>query len=86
VLYQILIERSVVKYLKRILETDYYLIKIKIQSLANDPRPNGSIKLKGRNAYRIRQGDYRIIYEIRDKALVIIVVTVGHRREIYRIK
>jgi mRNA interferase RelE/StbE len=65
VLYQILIERSVVKYLKRIPEKDYYLIKTKIQSLAADPRPNGSIKLKGRNAYRIRQGDYRINYEIR---------------------
>jgi mRNA interferase RelE/StbE len=85
VLYQIVVERLVIKYLKRIPETDYYLIKNKIKSLANDPRPNGSIKLKGRNAYRIRQGDYRIIYEIRDKALLIIVVTVGHRKEIYRI-
>jgi mRNA interferase RelE/StbE len=76
----------VVKYLKRIPESDYYLIKTKIQSLVTHPRPNGSIKLKGRNAYRVRQGDYRIIYEIRDKALLIIVVTVGHRKEIYRIK
>jgi mRNA interferase RelE/StbE len=84
VLYQIVIERSVVKFLKHIPETDYYLIKAKIQSLANDPRPYGSIKLKGRNAYRVRQGDYRIIYEIRDKALLVCIVTVGNRKDIYR--
>ncbi len=83
-LYQIAIERSVIKFLSRIPETDYHHIKAKIQSLATDPRPNGSIKLKGRNAYRVRQGDYRILYEIRDKALLIVVVTVGHRKEIYR--
>lgn len=85
-LYHVLIERSVVKYLKRIPQSDYCLIKAKIQLLATNPRPDGSIKLKGRNAYRIRQGDYRIIYEIRDKALIIIVINVGHRKEIYKIK
>jgi mRNA interferase RelE/StbE len=84
VLYRILIERSVVKFLKHIPEKDYYPIKAKIQSLAHDPRPYGSIKLKGRNAYRVRQGDYRIIYEIRDQALIVSIITVGNRKDIYR--
>ncbi|MGI8966712.1 MAG: type II toxin-antitoxin system RelE family toxin [Limisphaerales bacterium] len=48
------------------------------------PRPSDVKKLKGRSAWRIRVGDYRVIYEIHDRILRIIVVTIGHRREIYR--
>lgn len=54
-----------------------------IYKLAENPRPHGCKKLKGREAYRVRLGDYRIIYEIRDKVLVITVVDVGHRKDIY---
>ena len=54
-----------------------------IRKLANDPRPHGHIKLKGREAYRIRVGNYRVIYEIHDKQLLVLVVEVGHRRDIY---
>jgi mRNA interferase RelE/StbE len=51
--------------------------------LANDPRPAGCKKLKGRDGYRIRVGDYRIIYQIIDHVLVVEVVALGHRKDIY---
>jgi mRNA interferase RelE/StbE len=54
-----------------------------IYKLAENPRPFGYKKLKNREAYRVRLGDYRIIYEIQDKVLIITVVDVGHRRDIY---
>ncbi len=57
-----------------------------IHSLAENPRPNGYIKLKGKDAYRIRVGDYRIIYEIIDKILLVDVIDVGHRSDIYEPK
>ncbi|WP_199563232.1 type II toxin-antitoxin system RelE family toxin [Runella aurantiaca] len=51
--------------------------------VGEDPRPFGYKKLKGREAYRIRTGDYRVIYEIFDKKLIVQVIEIGHRREIY---
>lgn len=54
-----------------------------IADLAEDPRPSGCKKLKGRDGYRIRTGNYRIIYEIFDTELIIDVVAVGHRKDIY---
>ena len=55
-----------------------------IDALADDPRPVGCRKLAGQQAWRIRVGDCRIIYEIHDQVLVVIVIDIGHRREIYR--
>ena len=55
-----------------------------IDALADDPRPPGCKKLVGQDGWRIRVGDYRIVYEIRDQVLLVIVVDVGHRSEIYR--
>jgi mRNA interferase RelE/StbE len=55
-----------------------------IEGLANDPRPPGAIKLVGREGYRLRVGDYRIIYTIDDAGRIVIVAQVGHRRDIYR--
>lgn len=56
-----------------------------IDALATNPRPHGVEKLKGEEKlYRIRVGDYRVIYEIQDKEVVITVVKIGHRREVYR--
>ena len=63
-------------YLKRIME--------RIGSLAENPRPVGCEKLSGQEKYRIRQGVYRIIYSIQDTQLIVWVVKVGHRREVYR--
>jgi len=51
--------------------------------LAEDPRPQGYIKLKGQDAYRIRVGNYRVIYQIVDKILVVEVIDIGHRKEVY---
>ena len=56
----------------------------KIQALSNDPRQHGAKKLEGSaNTYLVRVGDYRILYEIEDAAILVLVVRVGHRREIY---
>jgi mRNA interferase RelE/StbE len=55
-----------------------------IDSLSADPCPTGCKKLSGQEAWRIRVGDYRVIYEIHDQVLLVLVVDVGHRREIYR--
>jgi len=55
-----------------------------IESLGADPRPVGCKKLKGRDGFRIRVGNYRVIYEIFDKQLIVDVITVGHRRDIYQ--
>ena len=60
-------------------------ISLTIQSLANDPRPIGVKKLSGeKDIYRVRAGNYRVLYRIVDKVLVVVVVSVGHRREVYR--
>ena len=56
-----------------------------LASLASEPRPHGVKKLSGEeNLYRVRVGDYRIIYQVRDRELVVLVLKIGHRREIYR--
>ena len=56
----------------------------KVQSLSENPRPFGYKKLKNRAGYAIRWGDYRIIYEIEDDVLKVLVITIGNRKEIYR--
>ena len=56
----------------------------RIRDLASDPRPPGCEKLSGHDLYRIRQGDYRVVYSIEDKALIIQVIKVGHRGVVYR--
>jgi mRNA interferase RelE/StbE len=68
------------------LPTDIKLrLESKIQELAIEPRPDGVAKLKnGENRYRIRVGDYRILYQIFDDILIVTVVRVGHRSEVYR--
>jgi len=59
-------------------------LRPKIKALANNPRPHGAIKLQGyENRYRIRVGDYRVIYEIWDSVLVVVVAEVGHRSDVY---
>ena len=59
-------------------------ILARIGLLSTDPRPPGAIKLTGQDAYRIRVGDYRIIYTIHDDRLLVLVIDVGHRRDVYR--
>jgi mRNA interferase RelE/StbE len=81
--YQITLKKKAIKALQEISEPYYSNIKSAIYALADDPHPNGYKKLKGRNGFRIRVADYRIIYEIFDNRLVVDVINIGHRREIY---
>ena len=55
-----------------------------IESLGENLRPTGYIKLKGRSAYKVRSGNYRIIYEIQDRILLVEVIAIGHRKDIYK--
>jgi mRNA interferase RelE/StbE len=57
---------------------------LRIEKLAQDPFPDDSIQLKGRNERRIRQGDYRILYLVHEDIVTVYVIKVGHRKEIYR--
>ena len=82
--YRITIKKSAVKELEDIPRKDLRKVINRIRSLAKDPRPKGSQKLSGQERYRIRQGNYRIVYSIEDKDPLIVIVKIGHRREIYR--
>ena len=82
--YEILFKESVYKDLQAIPKTDLRKILSRIERLADDPRPAGSQKLTGAELYRVRQGVYRIVYSIHDLTVVIHVVKVGHRQEVYR--
>lgn len=81
--YKVVFRRSVYKDLKPIPASDLRRIIARIDSLADDPRGIGSEKLSGQERYRVRQGVYRIIYEIIDDQLIVTVVKVGHRRDVY---
>lgn len=81
--YRIVFKRSVAKDLRRIANEDVARILKPVNSWADDPRPPGSEKLSGQERYRIRQGVYRILYEINDDELVVFVVKAGHRRDVY---
>jgi mRNA interferase RelE/StbE len=82
--YRLVFKKSVAKDLRALPKNDVTRILDCIRSLGDDPRPHGCEKLSGQERYRIRQGVYRIIYEIHDEALAVIMVKVGPRREIYR--
>ena len=82
-MYQLRIEKAVLKTLEKINETYYSKIKLAILSLAKNPRPTGFKKLKGRDGFRIRVGNYRIIYEIFDDILNVDVIEMGHRKDVY---
>jgi mRNA interferase RelE/StbE len=81
--YSVLINRKVQKQLDKIPEPYYSNIKTAILNLGTDPRPNGCKKLKGREEFRIREGNYRVIYDIQDDVLNVLVVKVGHRKDVY---
>jgi len=82
--YSLEIKRSAAKELAQLPPKDRGRIIARIQALAEDPRPVGAEKLSGQERYRVRQGDYRILYEIEDQILRIMVVKIGHRRDVYR--
>ncbi len=85
--YEIKISKSASKQIKKLSSELQERIQDRIDNLAIEPRPDGVKKLKGReNGYRIRVGDYRILYDIFDDVLLITVVEVGHRSNIYKHK
>ena len=82
--YEIVFKTSVAKDLRRIPNKDVKRILDRIEALAGNPRPEGCVKLSALERYRVRQGVYRIVYDIGDTELIVQVVKVAHRREAYQ--
>jgi len=82
--YRLEVRRSAAKEIGDLHKADCQRVIAKIQLLTTNPRPHGCEKLSGAEKYRIRQGDYRILYEIDDSAKMVTIVKVGNRREVYR--
>jgi mRNA interferase RelE/StbE len=82
--YRLKVKRTAAKEIGALPKADCRRVVAKIQLLARDPRPHGCEKLSRAEKYRVRQGNYRILYEIDDSAKLVTVVKVGNRREIYR--
>jgi len=83
--YRLLIKPSAVKDIEAIpLKRDRQRVVERISKLAEDPRPSGSEKISGQDKYRVRQGRYAILYVIEDQDLIVQVVKVGHRKDVYR--
>jgi mRNA interferase RelE/StbE len=81
--YQIAILPRAVKELGALPERDRVRLCANIEALAGNPRPHGAKKLIGRDGYRIRSGHYRVIFEINDRARLVTVLHVGHRKDVY---
>ena len=82
--YEIVLRKSVRKDLDPLPKRDVQRILAAIADLANEPRPPQSRKLSGSEKYRLRCGVYRVLYEIQDAILIVCIVKVGHRKEVYR--
>lgn len=82
--YRIEIKKSAAKEIEHIAHKDIKSVLEKISSLAENPRPHNCKKLSSQEKYRIRCGDYRILYSIEDAILIVFVVKVGHRKDVYR--
>ena len=82
--YEVRVLRSASRELERLSQSLYERIYGRIQSLRDNPRPRGVRKLRVREQYRIRVGDYRVLYTIDDAAAVVAVLSIEHRREAYR--
>lgn len=82
--YELVFKKSVAKDLRSIPKKDIGRILSRIEALRDDPRGEGCVKLSAQERYRVRQGVYRIVYEIRENELVVMVVKVGHRSPVYK--
>ena len=82
--YRLTLRQSAVKELESLPRRDLARVMSRIKVLADNPRPPACEKLSGQERYRIRQGDYRILYEVNDPGQVVTVVKIGQRREVYR--
>ena len=84
--FEIIFKQSVAKDLRQIPKKDVARILKRIEALREEPRPPGVEKLSGLEKYRVRQGVYRILYEIRNDELIVVVAKISHRRDVYRIR
>ena len=82
--YELRIKPSAVKELSALRKQGRLRIVDRIQALSDDPRPRGCEKLTGGARYRVRQGPFRVLYEVDDEDRVVTVVKIGHRRDVYR--
>jgi len=82
--YDLRVRLSVWKDVESIPKKDLKKILARVESLRDDPRPSSSVKLSGLEYYRIRQGNYRIVYEIHDPHLTVVVAKIGHRSDVYK--
>lgn len=82
--YRIELRPAAVKALRGVAAADASRLRGAIALLAVNPRPPAALPLRGRDGWRLRVGNYRILYIIEDERLVIVVVTLGHRRDVYR--
>ncbi|MCB5281895.1 type II toxin-antitoxin system RelE/ParE family toxin [Arthrobacter sp. AL08] len=82
--YRIELRPAAIRALRKIHPEDKERIQGAIALLGQDPRPPKAIALSGRPGYRVRVGDYRIIYTIQDDVLLVVVVNLGHRRDVYQ--
>jgi mRNA interferase RelE/StbE len=82
--YKLLIKASAAKELEALPRKDRSRIAAKMEGLADNPHPPGSEKLSGEEKYRLRQGDYRVLYSIQDANATVTIVKIGHRRDVYR--
>ena len=83
-MYKIELTRKAQRALDRLPEDDFNAVLGTVKDLANTPRPRGVEKIKSAGLWRVRQGDYRIVYSIDDGQKMITILRIGHRREIYR--
>ncbi len=83
-MYKIELRRKAQRSLDRLPKSDFHAVVDALKGLANSPRQKGVEKIKSAGLWRIRRGDYRVVYSIDDKQQRVIVVRIGHRREIYR--
>ncbi len=84
VTYQVIIKRSAEKELDGLQETTHKRIVRRLLALEENPRPTGIKKLQGQESYRLRVGDYRVLYTIDDNTKQVFILAVGYRREVYR--
>ena len=84
--YSLVIKKSAERELRAIPKEDLRRVIDRARGLVDNPRPSGSEKLSGQERYRIRQGDYRIVYAVDDEVRIVEIVKIGHRREVYRKK
>jgi mRNA interferase RelE/StbE len=82
--YTLEVKRSARRSLSRLSRRDAERVRDVIDSLAEEPRPRGASLVKGTPFLRIRVGDYRVVYEVREGELLVLVIRAGHRREVYR--